>query len=224
MPAPPTRERLQDSDEFSSPRLGLQWSWNHNPDGRAWSLTERPGFLRLRAGKADYLVTARNTLTQILQGPASTITVRIDMSHMADGERAGLTLFGVKPSWIGVVRAHGMTRVTVSAEGDETQGASLPDGAIELRASVGADQQVRYAYRLNGGRDFLPLGAPIPLSSFSWWKGSRPALFTYNKDAVAGWIDVDWVHVETTNPSLPSPNPSRKRKGNFPPRLARKAH
>jgi beta-xylosidase len=197
MPAPAARERLQDSDEFASPRLGLQWSWNHNPDNANWSLTERPGFLRLRAGKADYLVTARNTLTQILQGPATTITVRIDVSHMADGERAGLTLFGVKPSWIGVVREHGVMRVTLSTEGNEQPGASVSGVAIDLRASVGADQKVRYAYSVDSGHHFMPFGDAITLSPFSWWKGSRPALFTYNARDKAGWIDVDWVHVVT---------------------------
>ena len=35
------------SDDFSSPTLGPQWQWNHNPDNTRWSLTERPGSLRL---------------------------------------------------------------------------------------------------------------------------------------------------------------------------------
>ena len=75
---PPDPARLQASDEFSSPRLGLQWSWNHNPDDRNWSLAERPGFLRLKAQPAEHLVGARNTLTQILQGPRMDVTARVD--------------------------------------------------------------------------------------------------------------------------------------------------
>jgi len=195
MPAPATRERLQDSDEFASRKLGLQWSWNHNPDDAAWSLKERPGFLRLRAGKADYLVTARNTLTQVLQGPATTITARIDLSHMADGERAGLSMFGVGPSWIGVVREGGANRVTLSVAGKETPGVAVRQAAIELSVAVGADQKAIYSYSLDGGRSFVRVGDAVPLSPFSWWKGSRPALFTYNVRETAGWIDLDWVHV-----------------------------
>jgi beta-xylosidase len=204
MPAPATRERLQDSDEFASAKLGLQWSWNHNPDDAAWSLTARPGFLRLQADKADYLVTARNSLTQILQGPSSVITARMDVSHMADGERAGLSMFGVGPSWIGVVRAGGTNRVTLSIAGKDQSDVAVTHATIDLRVAVGADQKASYSYSFDGGRNFVRLGDKVPLSPFSWWKGSRPALFTYNIDKAAGWIDVDWVHVETANPNLPS--------------------
>ena len=45
------------SDEFSrksSDRpLPLVWQWNHNPDNKLWSLTERKGFLRLKTGRVD---------------------------------------------------------------------------------------------------------------------------------------------------------------------------
>ncbi len=40
------------SDEFNSPSLGLQWQWNHNPDNSHWSLTEHPGWLRLKSAPA----------------------------------------------------------------------------------------------------------------------------------------------------------------------------
>lgn len=195
MPAPATRERLQDSDEFTGRTLGLQWSWNHNPDDAAWSLTARPGFLRLKAGKADYLTTARNTLTQILQGPSSTITARIDLSHMADGQRAGLAMFGVGPSWIGVVHDGGRNWLTLSIAGKDQRTVAIAQAAIQLSVSVGADQKAIYSYSLDDGRSFKKLGNAIPLSPFSWWKGSRPALFTYNTLTTAGRIDVDWVHV-----------------------------
>jgi beta-xylosidase len=57
--SPPTGDRLQDSDEFAGRALGLQWSWNHNPVNTAWSLSRRPGWLRLAALPSDHLVTAR---------------------------------------------------------------------------------------------------------------------------------------------------------------------
>lgn len=208
--SPPSSDRLQASDEFSSPQLGLQWSWNHNPQDSAWSLAARPGFLRLTALPAEQLVTARNTLTQILQGPSSEITARIDVSGMHDGQRAGLTLFGVRPAWIGVVREEGRSRVTLSIEGDETAGQELMGQTIELRAVVAADQTVTYSYSLDGGGSFLPFGEAIPLSRFSWWKGSRPALFSFTRGVPGGWVDVDWVRVSgeaqlRTRPAGPTP-------------------
>jgi beta-xylosidase len=183
---------LQDSDEFSTRRLGLQWSWNHNPVNSAWSLSQRPGWLRLRALPAQQIVNARNTLTQILQGPEATYTARIDISRMVDGQRAGLSLFGVRPAWIGVVQDGGERRVTLSIEGAEQAGPQLAGRTVQLRAQVQADQTVRYSWRSDARGEWQAMGGAIPLAQFSWWKGSRPALFTFTRGAEGGLVDVDW--------------------------------
>jgi beta-xylosidase len=196
--------RLQDSDEFNTQTLGLQWEWNHNPDDRLWSLSARPGFLRLRAAPAQYLVSARNTLTQILQGPAETLTARLDISHLGDAQRAGLVLFGVRPTWIGVVREHGSSYLTYASAGEETRGPVLPGAVIDLRAQVSPDQSVSFAYATDPHGPFQAFGPATALSRFSWWKGSRPGLFTFIKAQPGaaidpesdGYVDVDWFHVE----------------------------
>ena len=198
--AAPTIDRLQDSDEFASRTLGLQWSWNHNPLDSAWSLSQRPGWLRLTAMPAEHLVTARNTLTQILQGPRSRITTRLDVSRMTEGQRAGLTLFGVRPSWIGVVRSSGINRLAIAIEGDETPGPRLAGSTVVLAADISEGQIVRYSYSIDGRR-FTPLGDPSWLARFSWWKGSRPGVFTFKRGpADAGAIDIDWFRVVRGNP------------------------
>ncbi len=192
--------RLQASDDFAGPVLGPQWEWNHNPDDRAWSLSARPGHLRLIAGRAGHLVTARNTLTQILQGPSSRITARLDPRGLADGQRAGLSLFGVRPSWIGLVRERGTTRIALAIEGKETARRPVAGDRIDLRAIVTPDQRVTYGYSVDGRR-FTPLGGAIPLARFSWWKGSRPALFTYTHGQPGGSVDIDRVTVDTPSPT-----------------------
>jgi beta-xylosidase len=192
--------RLQDSDEFSSTTLGLQWEWNHNPVDAAWSLAARPGWLRLRALPAGHLVTSRNTLTQILQGPAMTTTARVDIAAMSEGQRAGLAMFGSRPSWIGAVREQGITRIVFSAEGVETTALPTTSAIVQLRVRVGTDQRALFAYSLDEGAQFTELGQPTELR-FAWWKGARPALFTYVKSppgtaALSGHVDVDWVRVK----------------------------
>jgi hypothetical protein len=59
-----------------------------------WSLTERPGFLRLRATQAPALWSARNTLLQKGQGPFGRGVVAIDASHIVAGDRCGFGTFG----------------------------------------------------------------------------------------------------------------------------------
>ena len=82
------------SDEFTSPDLGLHWQWNHNPVTTAWSLSERPGFLRLKTSRVvENLYLAPNTLTQRMEGPQCSGFVAIDISKMKDGDCAGLAAF-----------------------------------------------------------------------------------------------------------------------------------
>lgn len=188
------RFAIQASDEFAGPRLGLQWQWNHNPDDTRWSLSARPGWMRLTAAPSDHLVTARNTLTQMLQGPRMVTTTRLDLSRLSEGQRAGLTMFGVRPSWIGAVRQGGVTRLAFATEGRETLGPALP-ATVRFRVAVGPDQRAAYSWSADGRR-FVPFGEVLALSPFSWWRGSRPGLFTFTRGAApAGHVDADWFRV-----------------------------
>jgi hypothetical protein len=114
--------RPQTSDTFSSAKLGPQWEWNHNPDDRRWSLSARPGFLRLTGGSAINLVSARNTLTQALQSREAIITVRLDAKGLVEGQRAGLAMFGAGIGAIGVIRKDGENRIVFSLRGVDTLG------------------------------------------------------------------------------------------------------
>lgn len=195
----------QTSDGFDGPQLGLQWEWNHNPVDIRWSLSERPGYLRLHAMYAPGFLAARNTLTQVHHGRASRITARIDVSAMADGERAGLGMLQVRPSWIGVVQADGERRLVHSAAGQPTPGPRVDAATVQLRQHVAGDQTVRYEYSLDEGRSFHALGTPQPMR-FSWWKGARPALFNWSGVESAprhGHVDVDAVEVEILDPPRP---------------------
>lgn len=82
------------SDDFTGEKLGLHWQWNHNPIDNAWSLSERPGFLRLKTNRVvQNLYLAPNTLTQRMEGPTCCAMVAIDYSHMKSGDRAGFAAF-----------------------------------------------------------------------------------------------------------------------------------
>ena len=91
------------SDDFSnhtsqfstlSSHLKLCWQWNHNPVDKAWSLTERPGWLRLKTSRVvPNLYLAPNTLTQRMEGPTCSGYIKMDVSKMKDGDCAGLAAF-----------------------------------------------------------------------------------------------------------------------------------
>jgi beta-xylosidase len=182
---------VQTSDEFNDDKLGVQWEWNHNPLDANWKL--EGGFLRLTATRATDFVAARNTLTQVLFGPETTITTRLDTAAMRDGQRAGLGVLQVQPNWIGVVQTAGTRRLTWSSAGAQLAGPAL-DGGVQLRLKIAAES-VSYEFSLDDGRTFTAFGSPAKLR-FSWWKGARPALFSFTTaDQAAGIASFDWVHV-----------------------------
>ncbi|GAA4474384.1 glycoside hydrolase family 43 protein [Phytohabitans houttuyneae] len=110
-------------------RLDLVWEWNHAPDNRYWSLTDREGWLRLTNGRVvtgDYVYTklsnraelawfeeARNTLSQRTFGPRQSVETRMDISGMKDGDVAGLAAYNRGFSYVAVKRAGGANTIGV---------------------------------------------------------------------------------------------------------------
>lgn len=83
-------KKIVTSDDFDSDKLNINWQWNHCPVNEAWSLTDRPGHLRLTTSRVvDNLYNAPNTISQRMEGPECNGAVKIDVSHMKDGGVAG---------------------------------------------------------------------------------------------------------------------------------------
>ena len=207
----------QTSDEFNSDALGPQWEWNHNPDDSHWSLTDRTGFMRLTSGFAANLLGARNTLTQQMQHESFELKTRMELSGLQDGDRAGLAMFGVRASWIGVVQQGEKREIVFSDSKGETQVAVATATAIQFEMHV-AHERVSFSYSLDGGRSFVPVGSQERFY-FSWWKGARAALFNFNTrpdPSAAGWVDIDWVRCHALLPSRHVVAPARDANVNRP--------
>lgn len=189
------KEQPQTSDEFDSARLGPQWEWNHNPDDQHWSLTARPGYLRLIPTSAADLLSARNTLTQCMQDNSFELTASLDLSRMKDGVHAGLAMFEKWAGGLEIVQTGAERRLDFFHGQEHSRGPDLAESAVQLRVRVDGDE-ARYFFSTDEGRTFTPLGVETPIH-FSWWKGSRPALFAFTTQAGdPGAVDIDWVHYE----------------------------
>ncbi|MCB0636504.1 MAG: glycoside hydrolase 43 family protein, partial [Lewinella sp.] len=81
---------FEHDDAFDGPGLSNVWQWNHVPLDDKWSLSERPGYLRLHALPAPNFWRARNSLTQRGVGPESVATTELDASQLQPGDVAGL--------------------------------------------------------------------------------------------------------------------------------------
>lgn len=190
-----SEQHPQTSDEFNDTNLGPQWEWNHNPDDAHWSLSARPGYLRLIPAPAEDLLSARNTLTQCMQDNSFQFTIRMDLSGMKSGGHAGLAMFEKSAGGLEVVQTGAERRLNFFHLQDRVEGPLLAQSVLQLRVRIEGDQ-AHYSFSLDDGRSFRPLGAPTEIC-FSWWKGSRPALFAYTTgNADPGVVDFDWAHYE----------------------------
>jgi beta-xylosidase len=174
----------QTSDDFDAATLQPQWQWNHNPLPEAWSLTERPGWLRLRGQPAPELMLARNSLTQKLWGDSGSTEMKLDIRGLSDGQRAGLAFMSGKVfNAVGVVREGGASRVYW----DGGAGPELSGNMVWLRGTYEGDA-ARLWFSLDG-KAFTDTGAKVQLK-FSQWKGARFGVFCFGS---SGTVDVDYI-------------------------------
>jgi beta-xylosidase len=183
----------QTDDEFNGPKLGVQWEWNYQPWADQWSLTERPGFLRLHAFKPlqrDNLKTAGNTLTQrALRTSTNVVTLALDLTGIADGQVAGLCHYSAGYSTIAVRCLGGVLTLESAHNQTITRGPVLTSRKIWLRSTWGLDGKSQFAYRTNE-TTFTPFGEMYQLG-WGDYRGDRIGIFTYNNDADAGYVDCD---------------------------------
>ena len=208
------------SDDFGSGRLGLQWQWNHHPAADGWSLTERPGWLRLKPVRtSDAIRETQNVLVQQIFGPGDSAQVTLDYSGLKDGDVAGLGLFSQHCTFVAAVRENGKTRLAVMRQlkrdgkytteelksidlddlGPDDSTNTLKKGQVLIRADIPFLQYaVRYSYSIDEGRTFRDLGESLgmPCEFFSDWLAIRYCLFCYARQKPGGHADFDEFKTE----------------------------
>jgi beta-xylosidase len=177
----------QTSDDFSSSTLGLQWQFNHNPENKAWSLTERKGWLTLHALKADQLRNARNMFTQKVMGNSGEATAEMDVRNLAEGQRAGLFCLGNLFNGIGVMRENGKNWLYLENNGEIEKLQPIAVKRLFLRITLDDLNNLHQRFISLNGKDFQPSGTPYSLKTGSW-KGIRVGLYSYNRDENNGEV------------------------------------
>jgi len=195
------------SDEFdrrpSESMLSLVWQWNHNPDHKLWSLTQRPGFLRLITGRIDPdFLSARNTLTQRTIGPECSGTTAIDITNMKDGDFAGLALLQKQYGLVGV-KVDGGTSfiVMVSAKSgspSEVQRIPLTQKTVYLKVECDfkdLGDKAYFFYSLDDN-SWTSIGSDLKMTyTLPHFMGYRFGLFNYATKVTGGSADIDYFRV-----------------------------
>ncbi|MCX6329673.1 MAG: glycoside hydrolase 43 family protein [Bacteroidia bacterium] len=191
------------SDEFNGTKLGMQWGWNHNPDSTKWSLTQKPGYLRLITAKTvSNLREARNTLTQrpfanYDQSIPTTAATRMETDNMKDGDIAGLAVFQSPYAFIGVKKGNGSKHIIMVNNGKTIDSVAIKKSTIYLRTiASNSTSKASFEYSF-GNKTFKPLGNELFMRfSLSMFTGNKFSLFNYATKETGGYVDFDWFRVK----------------------------
>jgi beta-xylosidase len=195
------------SDDFNSPSLGLQWQWQANPQTGWFSLTAKPGMLRLfaqPAPKPGNLYDAPALLLQKFPAREFTVTTKIELNAPADGGSAGLIVFGYDYAWIGLTRRGGALMAVFASRHEAAKGApqeeTVPLGLAGLpryfRVTVRDGGKCRFSFSVDGV-SFTPLGEGDFTATVSRWVGAKVGVFASAPGAPSvAHADFDWVRVE----------------------------
>ncbi len=195
------------SDEFSRKKndrsLPLAWQWNHNPDNRYWSVSDRKGYLRLTTARIDSsFLQARNTLTQRTFGPLCIGSTFLDMTGMKDGDIAGLCLLQKNYGLIGIKMNNGQKSIIMINAGSgkpiEEQVVPISQQTIYLKAVCNFRNRIDLAdffYSFNGS-DWKSIGSTLKMTyTLPHFMGYRFGLFNYATKEVGGYTDFDFFHI-----------------------------
>ncbi len=191
--------------------LSLYWQWNHNPIDEAWSLSERPGFMRPK--------------TPPMCAPMCTGSVCLDVAQMKDGDICGLAAYNGDSGVLRIVKKGGKWVLQLTEEKsvfgrnktvDKVNVEVIEEVPLKLKTVKTQDGKKSMFIYLKVHGDFNPRR---DMAQFSWsqdgenWQnigreikmvfdyqrhfmGSKFAIFNYATKAVGGIVDVDWFHVD----------------------------
>jgi len=200
------------SDEFNSPKLALNWQWNHNPDNSLWSLTEREGYMRLKTGKVvKNIFEARNTLTQRTEGAKCSGVVALDLTNMKDGDVTGFGVFANTVGLLSVTKkgkkktlemntskmllSNPDQRIISGAENESKEQVKFSEDVIYLRIDCDFSLYVDNAkfYYSFDKTDWKEIGEDFKmLYELTHFMGYRYAIFNYASKSAGGYVDIDF--------------------------------
>ena len=203
------------SDDFDSERMNIDWQWNHNPVNEAWSLTERKGWLRLKTSRVtDNLYLAPNTLTQRMEGPECSGIVKMDISHMKDGDIAGFSAFNGDAGVVKIVKDGKKVFVVADSQNveltDKEKSVTKVDVTESYRQQLRKQKEIYFRidanflpgkdvadfYYSTDGKDWVKVleGYKMIFDYRRFFMGSKFAIFNYATKKAGGYVDIDWFN------------------------------
>jgi xylan 1,4-beta-xylosidase len=216
---PYTPYEIRRSDDFSSTTLGAQWFFHTTPDwsGSSWSLSDHPGFLRIKTQDGDVNGSAayQGILLQRIDLKRFDAETTVSFDAGSGAEAAGIILHSTLASNV----MFSLTRTTtgkVIELASFTSGASRTDGAaatrnavaavpfdgtsVHLKVSFDGQEGATFSFSADGST-WQVVGTPISVGlggqvDLSWrlqaWTGATIGLFAVKNGATSdNYADFD---------------------------------
>jgi xylan 1,4-beta-xylosidase len=190
---PESDERLQQSDEFDSPELGLQWFFTCPPEtsGKTWSLTEKPGSLLVRTQEGD--LGSVSALPAIFQqrviDKRFSFETRVTFDAKDAHEAAGLHMYHdpLMNFWLASTVRDGVKRIEVGKYNlgvrTDLWSAANPYGVtVHLKISIDGNERATFFFGPDG-KQWQQIGDTIYFGA----SGS------HLRDGQRGDPDLGWV-------------------------------
>ncbi len=167
----------QTSDEFDSPELGLQWAAQGTLKPEYYSLTDRPGRLRLNAvhrGKSE-LHTAPHVMIQKTPCRTFTVETEIDFHTETDGMEAGLAVLGLSTASLALHREDGKNQLIHRLDDELFMSEPITvEGPVKLVLNFGNGGFCQFGYREGEGTVWF---GPSFQAREGKWIGARVGLY-----------------------------------------------
>jgi beta-xylosidase len=190
----------QTSDEFADTELGRQWQWNANHQAEWYSLTVRPGWLRLYSQPAaDPINALPNLLSQKFPARSFLVETLLDPAALPLGGEAGLAIAGRSYAALYVRRAEGQNELRLRR--DQTDGVVRAAVTGELCLRVRVDENGQCEFSFSSHDEFIPVPEAFTATA-GVWVGAKAGLFARHQPmaGAGGHADFDYFRFQSPSP------------------------
>lgn len=191
---PKSKSDFTASEQFKGKKIKPHFQWNYQPREDFYSLTERKGWLRLKAFRpveTGNIMKAGNTLVYRVIQFAGSAEIKLDISAMTNGQIAGICHFSQDNSYLGVRMIDGKKYIEFkTADTNPIYGMEITKKQIWFKSEWDSNGVSRYSYSLDG-KKYILFGADYQLK-WGAYRGDRVGVFSFNDISDSGYVDIDF--------------------------------
>lgn len=195
-----------ESDEFNSPKLGLQWQWHANQQVY-WGFPSTMGYYTMYCRpipkEATNLFDVGNLLLQKFPADEFTATTKMTFNARFDDEQTGLVIMGLDYSYLKVKQTAGQLSISqvICTKADkkgaekESESFKLKSNTFYLQVKIKAGGICNFFYS-EDGKKFISIGTDFTAKEGKWI-GAKLGFMALRNGNIndAGSVRIDWFRV-----------------------------